>query len=117
MYKGQELTFLELWEWMKDHDKKRWRLYALGGSFGFLNHLRWDEVWTNEYHELTDGGHPVFAMVVFDTENHFVQEIPFGGYPDLVYKIVVRDTSPLEIQIEWKDLAEMDSKFTIFQEL
>lgn len=56
MNTGQKLTFGELWEWLREHPRKKWRLYALGGSFGFLNELRWDDVWENDHHDLTDGG-------------------------------------------------------------
>lgn len=117
MNKGQKLTFGELWDWLKEHPRKKWRLYALGGSFGFLNTLRWDDVWENNHHDLTDGGHKTMVFEVFDDENHFQQMIGFGEYEELDYTIEVRNTGPLELLIEFRDRVDMDSKFTIFQEL
>ena len=117
MKEGQRLTFGELWEWLRNHPKKKWRLYALGGSLGFLNELRWGDVWANDHHDLTDGGHKTVTFEVFDDENHFQQEISFGEYEDLDYTIEVRNTGPLEILIEFRDRVEMDSVYTVWQEL
>ena len=116
MKKGQKLTFDELHDWLQANQNKKWRLYANGGSFCFLNYLRWNEVWTTEF-DTTDGGHKIFAFIAFDDENHFLQEISFGSYEDLDYRIEVYNDSPLELLIEFRDRYEMDSKFAIFQEL
>ena len=117
MRKGQTLTFDELYDWLSNNQNKKWRLFAVGGSFGFLTFLRWGEVWTTEYFEKTDGGHKTFRFAAFDDENHFLQEIPFGGYEDLDYRIEIYNDKPLEILIEYRDRYDMDSKFAIFQEL
>ena len=117
MKKGQKLTFDELYDWLSKNNKKKWRLYANGGSFGFLTLLRFNEVWTTEYFDITDGGHKIFTFAAFDDENHFLQEISFGSYEDLDYRIEVYNDKPLEILIEFRDRYEMDSQFTIFQEI
>lgn len=116
MKKGKTLTFDELYDWLSKNDKKKWRLYANGGSFGFLTFLRFNEVWTTDF-DTTDGGHKIFAFTAFDDENHFLLEISFGSYEDLDYRIEVYNDSPLELLIEFRDRYEMDSKFAIFQEL
>ena len=116
MKKGQTLTFDELYEWLSKNNKKKWRLYANGGSFGFLNYLRWNEEWTT-YFDTTDGGHKIFTFTAFDDENHFLQEMSFGSYEDLDYRIEVYNDKPLELLIEFRDRYEMDSQFAIFQEL
>lgn len=54
---------------------------------------------------------------VYDDENHFQQEIGFGEYEDLEYTIEVRNTRPLELLVEFRDKVEMDSVFTVWQEL
>lgn len=117
MQTGQKLTFGELWEWLRNHPKKKWRLYALGGTLGFLNTQRWNDVWENDHHETTDGGHKTVDFCVLDDEGHFQQEIGFGEYEDLDYNIEVKATGPLELLIEFRDRVDMDSMFTIFQEL
>lgn len=117
MKKGQTLTFDELYDWLSKNDKKKWRLYANGGTFGFLSFLRWDEVWITEYFEKTDGGDKTFRFAAFDDEHHFLQEISFGSYEDLDYRIEVYNDKPLELLIEWRDRYDMDSQFVIFQEL
>ena len=117
MTAGQKLSFGELWDWLREHPRKKWRLYALGGSFGFLNELRWDDIWTNDHHDLTDGGHKTVDFEVVDDDGHFKQVIGFGEYEDLDYTIEVRNSGPLELLIEFRDRVEMDSVFTIFQEL
>lgn len=117
MKKGKTLTFDELYDWLETNHTKKWRLFANGGSFGFLQHLNFSEVWTTEYIEKTDGGHKTFTFAAFDDENHFLQEISFGAYEDLDYRIEVYNDSPLEILIEYRDRYEMDSQFAIFQEI
>ena len=117
MKKGQKLTFDELYDWLSKNNKKKWRLYANGGTFGFLTFLNFNEVWITEYFEKTDGGHKTFRFACFDDENHFLQEISFGSYEDLDYRIEVYNDSPLELLIEFRDRYEMDSQFAIFQEL
>ena len=117
MKKGQTLTFDELYDWLEANQDKKWRLFARGGSFGFLTLLRWGEVWITEYFEKTDGGDKTFRFAAFDDENHFIQEIAFGGYEDLDYRIEVYNDSPLELLIEFRDRYDMDSQFAIFQEL
>lgn len=117
MKKGQTLTFDELYDWLQANQNKKWRLFARGGSFGFLTFLRWGEVWITEYFEKTDGGHKTFSFVAYDDENHFLQEIPFGAYEDLDYRIEVYNDKPLELLIEFRDRYDMDSQFAIFQEL
>jgi hypothetical protein len=117
MNTGQKLTFGELWEWLREHPRKKWRLYALGGTLGWMNTQRWDDVWENNHHELTDGGHKTVTFEVFDDENHFQQEIGFGEYEELDYTIEVRNTKPLELLVEFRDRVEMDSVFTVWQEL
>lgn len=117
MKKGKTLTFDELYDWLEANQNKKWRLFAVGGSFGFLNYLRFNEVWITEWFETTDGGHKTFRFATFDDENHFLQEIAFGAYEDLDYRIEVYNDSPLEILIEFRDRFEMDSQFAIFQEL
>jgi hypothetical protein len=92
-------------------------LFAHGGSFGFLQFLRFNEVWRTEYFEKTDGGHKTFRFAAFDDENHFIQEIAFGAYEDLDYRIEVYNDKPLEILIEFRDRFDMDSQFAIFQEV
>ena len=114
MKKGQKLTFDEMYEWLSSHGDKKWKLYALGGSFSFLNYLKWNEVWTTDF-DTTDGGHKIFTFTAFDDENHFLQEISFGSYEDLNYRIEVYNEYPLELLIEWRDTYDMDSKFVIFQ--
>ena len=116
MRKGQTLTFDELYDWLQANQNKKWRLFAVGGSFGFLTFLRFNEVWTTDF-DTTDGGHKIFAFTAFDDENHFLQEMSFGSYEDLDYRIEVYNDSPLELLIEFRDRYEMDSKFAIFQEL
>ena len=117
MKKGQTLTFDDMYEWLSNNQKKKWRLFAVGGSFGFLTFLNFNEVWITEYFEKTDGGHKTFRFAAFDDENHFLQEIGFGNYEDLDYRIEVYNDYPLEILIEYRDRHEMDSQFAIFQEL
>ena len=117
MTAGQKLTFGELWEWLRKHPGKKWRLYALGGTLGWMNTQRWDDVWENNHHDLTDGGHKTMTFEVFDEENHFQQEIGFGEYEELDYTIEVRNSRPLELLIEFRDRVEMDSVFTVWQEL
>ena len=117
MKKGQTVTFDELYDWLESNQNKKWRLFAVGGSFGFLNFLNYNDVWTTEYFEKTDGGHKTFRFAAFDDENHFLEEITFGSYEDLDYRIEVYNDSPLEILIEYRDRYEMDSQFVIFQEL
>lgn len=116
MKKGKTLTFDELYDWLKANQNKKWRLFAHGGSFGFLQRLNFSEVWTTEF-DTTDGGHKIIIFTAFDDENHFLQEISFGSYEDLDYRIEVYNDSPLEILIEFRDRFEMDSQFAIFQEL
>ena len=116
MKKGQKLTFDELYDWLSKNNKKKWRLFANGGSFGFLQHLNFSEVWTTEF-DTTDGGHKTFRFAAFDDENHFLQEISFGSYKDLDYRIEVYNDKPLELLIEFRDRHEMDSQFAIFQEI
>lgn len=117
MKKGQNLTFDELYEWLQQQPKKRWRLYAIGGSFGFLNYLRWDEEWEANWFEITESGHKVFSFVTFDDENHFLQEIPFRAYDENEYIIQVFNENPLEILIDMRDKSNKISHFAIFQEL
>ena len=117
MRKGQTLTFDELYDWLEANQDKKWRLFARGGSFGFLTLLRWGEVWITEYFEKTDGGDKTFRFAAFDDENHFLEEITFGSYEDLDYRIEVYNDSPLELLIEFRDRYDMDSQFAIFQEL
>jgi hypothetical protein len=117
MRKGQTLTFDELYDWLEANQDKKWRLFANGGSFGFLQILRFNEEWRTEYFEKTDGGHKTFRFAAFDDENHFRQEIAFGAYEDLDYRIEVYNDKPLELLIEWRDRYDMDSQFAIFQEL
>lgn len=117
MKKGKILTFDELYDLLEANQNKKWRLFALGGSFGFLNYLRFNEVWITEHFEKTDGGHKTFRFATFDDENHFLQEIAFGAYEDLDYRIEIYNDKPLEILIEFRDRYEMDSQFAIFQEL
>lgn len=117
MNTGQKLTFGELWEWLRKHPKKKWRLYALGGSMGWMNTQRWDDIWENDHHDLTDGGHKTATFQVLDDENHFQQEINFGEYEDLDYKIEVQNIRPLELLIEFRDRVEMDSVYTVWQEI
>jgi hypothetical protein len=117
MKKGKTLTFDELYDWLEANHTKKWRLFANGGLFGFLHHLNFSEVWTTEYFDVTDGGHKTFRFAAFDDENHFLQEIAFGGYEDLDYRIEVYNDKPLELLIEFRDRYEMDSQFAIFQEL
>lgn len=117
MKKGQNLTFDELYEWLQQHPKKRWRLYAVGGSFGFLNYLRWDEEWEANWFEITKSGHKVFRFAAFDDENHFLQEIPFRAYDENEYIIQVFSENPLEILIDMRDKSDEISHFAIFQEL
>ena len=116
MKKGKTLTFDELYDWLSNNQNKKWRLFAHGGSFGFLNYLRFNEVWTTDF-DTTDGGHKIFTFTTFDDENHFLQEISFGSYEDLDYRIEVYNDKPLELLIEFRDRYEMDSHFAIFQEL
>ena len=116
MKKGKTLTFDEMYDWLQANQNKKWRLFARGGSFGFLTLLRFNEVWTT-YFDSTDGGHKIFTFACFDDENHFLQEISFGSYEDLDYRIEVYNDSPLELLIEFRDRYEMDSQFAIFQEL
>lgn len=116
MKKGKILTFDELYDWLEANQNKKWRLFAHGGSFGFLTLLRFNEVWTTDF-DTTDGGHKIFRFAAFDDENHFLQEISFGSYEDLDYRIEVYNDSPLEILIEFRDRYEMDSQFAIFQEV
>ena len=117
MRKGQTLTFDELYDWLQANQDKKWRLFAVGGSFGFLNYLRLNEEWITEYFEKTDGGHKTFSFACYDDENHFLQEIGYGAYEDLDYRIEVYNDKPLELLIEWRDRYDMDSHFAIFQEL
>jgi hypothetical protein len=117
MKEGERLTFGELWEWLRNHPKKKWRLYALGGTLGWMNKQRWDDVWENDHHETTDGGHKTMVFWVLDDENHLQQEIGFGEYEDLDYTIEVRHTGPLELVIEFRDRVDMDSVYTVWQEL
>lgn len=116
MKKGQNLTFDELYEWLQQHPKKRWRLYAVGGSFGFLNSLRWDEVWEACWFEITESGHKVFSFAAFDDENHFIQEIPVRNYPESKFDIRIFNENPLEILIDMRDILDDISNFAIFQE-
>ena len=116
MKKGQTLTFDELYDWLETNHTKKWRLFAVGGSFGFLNYLRFNEVWTTEF-DTTDGGHKIFTFAAFDDENHFLQEIAFGAYEDLDYRIEVYNDKPLELLIEFRDRYDMDSQLAIFQEI
>ena len=111
MKKGKTLTFEELFDWLEANKNKKWRLFAHGGSFGFLQQLKFNEVWTTDF-DTTDGGHKIFTFTAFDDENHFLQEISFGSY-----RIEVYNDKPLEILIEYRDRFEMDSQFAIFQEL
>lgn len=117
MKKGKTLTFDELYDWLEANQNKKWRLFANGGSFGFLQSLKFNEVWITEWFDKTDGGHKTFRFATFDDENHFLQEIAFGAYEDLDYRIEVYNDNPLEILIEFRDRFEMDSQFAIFQEL
>ena len=116
MKKGKTLTFDELHDWLQANQNKKWRLFAVGGSFGFLTLLRFNEVWTT-YFDSTNGGHKIFIFACFDDENHFLQEIAFGAFEDLDYRIEVYNDCPLELLIEWRDRYDMDSQFAIFQEL
>lgn len=117
MKKGKILSFDELYDWLQANQNKKWRLFAVGGSFGFLNYLRFNEVWTTEYFEKTDGGHKTFRFATFDDENHFLQEIAFGAFEYLDYRIEVYNDNPLEILIDFREKYEMDSRFVIFQEI
>lgn len=117
MKKGQNLTFDELYNWLQLYPEKSWRLYAIGGSFGFLNFLRWGEVWKAEEFEITESGHKVFSFIAFDDENHFLQEIPFGDYDENEYIIQVFNENPPEILIDMRDKVNDVSHFAIFQEL
>ena len=114
--KGQKLSFNELYSWLCSHPEKRWRLYAVGGSFGFLNFLRWDEVWEAGWFDITKSGHKVFRFAAFDNENHFIQEIPFADYPECQYNIQIFNENPLEILIDMRDETDDVSNFAIFQE-
>ena len=116
MKKGQKLTFDEMYEWLSNNPNKKWRLFAVGGSFGFLNELRWGEEWITQYFERTDGGHKTFRFAAFDDECHFIQEMSFGAYEDLEYRIEVYNDNPLELLIEYRD-GDNTSHFAIFQEL
>lgn len=116
MQKGQRLTFIELYEYLRQHHKK-WRFYAVGGSFGFLNHLRWDETWVAEHFEQTDGGNNVFQFTAYDEEGNWSQTIPFGDYSECDFRIEVYNEQPLEILIDMRDKVDDVSQFAIFQEI
>lgn len=112
----QLLSFDELYDWLQAHPEKRWRLYAVGGSFGFLNSLRWDEVWEAGWFDITKSGHKVFRFAAFDDENHFIQEIPVRNYPENKFDIRIYNENPLEILIDMRDILDDTSNFAIFQE-
>ena len=115
--RGQSLSFNELYSWLCFHPEKRWRLYAVGGSFGFLNSLRWNEEWKVRWFDITEGGNKVFSFAAFDDENHFKQEITFADYPECQYNIQIFNENPLEILIDTRDETDDISNFAIFQEL
>ena len=116
MKKGKIISFDELYDWLQANQNKKWRLFAVGGSFGFLNYLRFNEVWTTDF-DTTDGGHKIFTFTAFDDENHFLPEIAFGAYEYLDYRIEVYNDNPLEFLIDFREKYEMDSRFVIFQEI
>lgn len=117
MKKGRTLSFDEIYDWLQSHSDKKWRLFAHGGTFGFLQYLNLNEMWTAEWFEKTEGGHKTFRFASFDEENHFLQEVSFGNYEDLDYRIEIYNEYPLEILIEFRDGYDLDSQFVIFQEI
>lgn len=117
MIKGKQLLFDELYKWLQNNQNKKWRLYAIGGSFGSLNILRFNDNWTVAF-DHSDGGNKFINFAAFDDENHWIQEIHFSDFDELKYRIEVYNENPLELLIEWRDTIDgLDSSFAIFQEI
>lgn len=114
MKKGQKLTFIELRNTLKSHPDYRWRLWGVGGTFGYLNQARWD--WQFEtYIDCTDGGDEIFGFESFDDENHLRLTVHYGNFKSLNYEIEVVNENPLRISIMWDD--GEDNLLTIWEKI
>lgn len=115
MKKGQELTFAELWARLSKCQNIRWRLWGVGGTFAYINQAKWNWQFEARNFDHTDGGHKTFRFAAFDEENHFLMEVPFSNFEDMIYEIKVINENPLRLSIMWDD--GEDNLLTIWEKL
>lgn len=115
MKKGQKLTFVELWNTLKSYSVLEWRFWGVGGTFAYINPLRWDFVYKAKHFEYTDGGHETFHFIAEDESGNFLQEVGFGNYENMTYEIEIMNENPLRISIMWDD--GEDNLLTIWEKI